>query len=112
MKIERTGPLDWEGLQFAAFVEGQLNNEAMKQFEELIKAWYLVGWYGGVGGKLHHRSDIEWGEEKGQLLIEWRVDMGSATEQTLDVLIRCLEQFEQDHAVRFHPLLLGRRFVG
>lgn len=111
IRIEETDDVDWCGLPFTLYINELLPQEKREAVKKLLDAWYEIGRYGGFEGHLHYISDVGFEEENGTSIVEWWVDMGSTQPIALDVLIRSLEGWVQDHSVAIDKLVLGFRHI-
>ena len=95
LPVRYTDDLMIEGLGFTVALDGALSEDSFKYLNELINAWYMVGFYGGFGGTgFHHLAEPEYDEE--DLLVSWTVDMGDVMpEQAVEVLATILDGFSQ-----------------
>jgi hypothetical protein len=63
--------------------------------EPLVKAWYLVAFNSGFGHPLNELGEFAYDSERDQRTVTFRV-VGWLTEQSLQVLLRCLENPDLD----------------
>ncbi len=101
MEITRTGvrALGWNG-QAVVHVEIRLARDLERPdkdaFEQLIPAWYRVGFHGGYeGASLNQLDDVAVGDRAVRFRLVAGGDCGSA----LDVLARCIDEMQQEDLI-------------
>jgi hypothetical protein len=85
---------EWDSFRATVYFGRTLGREEREQLAALIRAWLLLGSYGGLGGTgTHSAKEVAFDESTDSAII--RADMGDADpEIALPVLIRTLEGFE------------------
>jgi hypothetical protein len=85
---------EWDSFRARVYFARTLEEEERERLATLIRAWLLLGSYGGLGGRGTHSADeINFDDTSDSALI--RADMGDVDpEIALPVLIRTLEGFE------------------
>jgi hypothetical protein len=109
--IDQTDRMYWEGLDFTLSVGSELTDSQRDVLEKIVGAWYVLGGYGAFTGEFHMISAIGFNANAEGVDVEWRVDMGTAPECALDVLIRALEGFAELEGLNVTRLVLGTRTV-
>jgi hypothetical protein len=101
---EFAGETSWPDLEFTLRTDSTIDSYERQQLEDLLVGWYTVGVHGGFGssevggrGVLHNMSGPEFADHEKGLTVTWSVDMGSVSDDALDVLLRSLKGWS-DHA--------------
>jgi hypothetical protein len=98
---------EWDTFSTTVYFGRSLNGEEREPLLALIRAWLLLGSYGGLGGRGTHNADEPAIDEATDSAII-RADMGDTDpEIALPLLIRTLEGFES-HGPPIDALVFGR----
>lgn len=95
--VEYTESFEYPDVAFTLVTASRLSADRRELLQELLKAWYLVGAFGGYGGDggFDYMSDVGFVEEDTNAA-EWWIDIGSADFQAaLEALLNCLDGFEK-----------------
>lgn len=76
----------------------ELDEQDRFELEQLVQAWYIVGFHGGFGGGLNRLRDMEYGTEDGGVNATFGV-AGTLTTHALDDLLRCFTDSDMDIVV-------------
>lgn len=89
INVQKAEELYWDGLEVVIHFEDEININVGNELQEIVESWFMIGSYGGYGGYTREISKI-WIEENEASFI---IDMGSAEEFALDILVRTIEGF-------------------
>jgi|SRR5579872_745229 len=105
IKYSERDDIAWDGLSFDLIFGHPIGDDVDLQLRDLINSWFLVGLYAGFGGNIHQ---IEWqdgGMDRKSLA--WIVDMGSAHQRAVEVLVDILGRFADLNDLPEGELVVG-----
>jgi hypothetical protein len=105
--VLRVGPGRWDALRVEVDLAVAAGEGAQRDLRELVRAWFLCGYFGGYGGEgrgvLHSMARLEVDAQRAIL----EVDLGSASLRAIESLVDLLEGFAAE-VVPVREVRLGR----